>query len=216
MPAVSERDRHDLFVAVQDQFGERHADTLMNLLPPVGWADVATKDDVRQLGARLDGEFHHLRKEIVELESRIGLRFDAVDLRFEAVERSINERFESAGRTMNERFESADRTINERFESADRTMNERFDAVDRRFEHADAVAAERFESFQHKIEGVLHQIRGETHQIRGEAHQIKSEVHQVKGDMHQAMEKHLHALIFGFVAAFTSMTSLGIAAIVLG
>jgi hypothetical protein len=41
-------------------------------------------------------------------------------------------------------------------------------------------------------------------------------MHQLKGEMHQAMEKHLHALIFGFVAAFTSMTSLGIAALVLG
>lgn len=36
--------------------GQRSADTLMGLLPPVGWADVATKQDLHNLGDRLDAK----------------------------------------------------------------------------------------------------------------------------------------------------------------
>ena len=57
--AVDERARHRLFLKVEEELGAEAAQTMMELLPPVGWADVATKDDLRQL------------------EERIGLRFEA-------------------------------------------------------------------------------------------------------------------------------------------
>ena len=41
--------------------GTEVADALMQLLPPVGWSDVATKQDLALLEARLGGE---LRKEM--------------------------------------------------------------------------------------------------------------------------------------------------------
>jgi hypothetical protein len=44
--AVDERRRHALHTAAQRQLGDEEADTLMELLPPVGWADVATKQDI--------------------------------------------------------------------------------------------------------------------------------------------------------------------------
>ena len=40
---------------------EEAADTLMELLPPVGWADVATKTDLQHLRDELKGDIHHLR-----------------------------------------------------------------------------------------------------------------------------------------------------------
>ncbi len=36
----------------------------MSLLPPVGWADVATEDDLRSLGSSLRGEMGQLRSEL--------------------------------------------------------------------------------------------------------------------------------------------------------
>ena len=51
---------------------------MMELLPPVGWADVATKRD-------LDA-----------LEERMNLRFELVDHRFESLEQRLDQRFEAS------------------------------------------------------------------------------------------------------------------------
>src|SRR4051812_30400940 len=64
--AIDERARHDLYVVLEGLVGTERADTLMGLLPPVGWADVATKHD-------LDA-----------LEQRMNLRFEKVELHFDA------------------------------------------------------------------------------------------------------------------------------------
>ena len=46
-------------VDADDRFvlDREHADTLMELLPPVGWADVATKHDLANLESRLTDRF---------------------------------------------------------------------------------------------------------------------------------------------------------------
>jgi hypothetical protein len=66
--AIDERARHELHRKLEEVLGAEGAATLMAHLPPVGWADVATKHDLAQL------------------EERINVRFDMVNLRFEAME----------------------------------------------------------------------------------------------------------------------------------
>jgi hypothetical protein len=44
--AVTERQRHQLFERLGETLGEAEAEVLMEYLPPVGWADVATKRDL--------------------------------------------------------------------------------------------------------------------------------------------------------------------------
>ena len=56
--AIDERARHELYLRLEEQLGTEAATTLMEHLPPVGWADVATKRDLDQLGDRLRAEFH--------------------------------------------------------------------------------------------------------------------------------------------------------------
>ena len=56
--AIDERARHQLYLRLEQQLGAEAATTLMEHLPPVGWADVATKRDLDQLGDRLRAEFH--------------------------------------------------------------------------------------------------------------------------------------------------------------
>lgn len=52
--AVTEKQRFDLFTKIEETLGAEHATTMMELLPPVGWADVATKQDLDRLEARLE------------------------------------------------------------------------------------------------------------------------------------------------------------------
>jgi len=49
--AISEETRHHLFQRLEEVLGAEEATTLMEHLPPVGWADVATKRDVDALAA---------------------------------------------------------------------------------------------------------------------------------------------------------------------
>lgn len=81
--AVDERARHELHRKLEEVLGADEAATLMSHLPPVGWADVATKHDLAQL------------------EERVNLRFDMVDQRFNSLEERMDLRFQS----MEDRFD---------------------------------------------------------------------------------------------------------------
>ena len=48
--SVDERNRLQLAEAAKRVLGDDEGITLMELLPPVGWADVATKQDLELLG----------------------------------------------------------------------------------------------------------------------------------------------------------------------
>ena len=52
--AVDERSRLQLADAAKRAFGDDAGITLMELLPPVGWADVATRQDLEYIAARLE------------------------------------------------------------------------------------------------------------------------------------------------------------------
>jgi hypothetical protein len=80
---IDERARHELYRAVEELLGTKTADTLMSLLPPVGWADVATKDDLHQLEARL---VTRLDARFVHAEARSDAKFSIVDARFENID----------------------------------------------------------------------------------------------------------------------------------
>jgi chromosome segregation ATPase len=164
MPSIDERARHDLFEAVQDKLGAQHADTLMSLLPPVGWADVATKADLGALEARMDQRFDRVDQRF----ERVDQRFERVDQQFERLEERIDQRFE---------------LIDQRFE----LMDQRFEQVEQRFDSADARTDQRFESFEHRLMAALHKSQSE----------------------------HLKVMIFAFVGALVTMTSVCLSAVAL-
>lgn len=47
--AIDEHSRHGLYLRLEQVLGPQEAATLMEHLPPVGWADVATKQDLDHL-----------------------------------------------------------------------------------------------------------------------------------------------------------------------
>jgi hypothetical protein len=68
---ISERDRLALYRRLQDTLGTDHADTLMELLPPTGWGDVATRADLHATATELRGEMAELRGEMAELRGEM-------------------------------------------------------------------------------------------------------------------------------------------------
>ena len=62
---IDERTRHELHERLVHVLGPDEAATLMSYLPPVGWADVATKHDLAELERRVD-----LRFELTEQRMR--------------------------------------------------------------------------------------------------------------------------------------------------
>jgi hypothetical protein len=75
---VSDQDRRELFNALERELGHTPAATLMELLPPIGWADVAHQSDlvaVRGEMAELRGEMAEVRGEMAEVRGEMaGLR----------------------------------------------------------------------------------------------------------------------------------------------
>ena len=64
---VSDHDRRVLYEALEQGLGAGPAATMMELLPPVGWADLARQSDlvaVRGEMAQIRGEISQLRAEI--------------------------------------------------------------------------------------------------------------------------------------------------------
>lgn len=74
-------ERRELYGALEQTLGQVPAATLMDLLPPVGWADVARRSDVDNLRIELRGEMAELRGEIAKLNARLDTmngRFDGL------------------------------------------------------------------------------------------------------------------------------------------
>lgn len=61
--SITEYERHQLFTWFEEHMGKERATTMMNLVPPVGWGDVATERDVRQHAAMTRRDLQEHRAE---------------------------------------------------------------------------------------------------------------------------------------------------------
>ncbi len=151
---VDERSRHELYRRLEEVLGAEAATTLIEHLPPVGWADVATKHDLANLEERMDLRF-----------ARVGQRFDMVDQRFDMMDerfKTIDQRFGM----IDERFKTIDRRfdmIDQRFVGLDQRLDQRFGDLDQRFVDLDTrftaivegSAAQTRALFEHELRGQI-------------------------------------------------------------
>jgi hypothetical protein len=74
--SIDEQSRHELYRRLEEILGPGPAATLMEHLPPVGWADVATKRDLEvlegRLQGRLDRELGHVWFEFGRVHEELG------------------------------------------------------------------------------------------------------------------------------------------------
>lgn len=59
--SITEQERNELHNTLQEALGSGPASTLMSYLPPVGWADVATKRDIDSLRTATTQDIDALR-----------------------------------------------------------------------------------------------------------------------------------------------------------
>jgi hypothetical protein len=73
--AIDERARHQLYLRLEEELGTDAATTLMEHLPPTGWADVATKRDLDHLRDITEARFAQFGEQM-----RVEMRDVALDL----------------------------------------------------------------------------------------------------------------------------------------
>ena len=137
--SITNEDRYDLQAKANHVVGRKEGTTLMELLPPVGWADVATKRDLDQLEARLIAQFE---RRFVGIDQRcvgIDQRCVGIDQRFERVDQQFER--------VDDRFDRVD----QQFER----VNDRFDRVDQTLTTALAEQTAAFQTELRKMYGVL-------------------------------------------------------------
>ena len=71
--AITEGMRYQLHQGLERALGPENAATMMSYLPPVGWADVATKRDLDSLSERLEAKIESFAN-LLRAEFHAGLR----------------------------------------------------------------------------------------------------------------------------------------------
>lgn len=81
---VTDASRRALHAALEVHMGREPADTMMELLPPVGWSDVARTSDLTALRGEMAELRAELKGEVAEL--RVELKSEMAELRGEMSE----------------------------------------------------------------------------------------------------------------------------------
>ena len=95
--AVSERSRKMLYERLEDVLGPDEAEIMMQHLPPVGWADVATKHDLAHLESALSGSIDAQGN---ELRGLIDAQGNQLRLLIESQGHALRAEFERGLRTV--------------------------------------------------------------------------------------------------------------------
>lgn len=77
--AVDERTRHELYNRLVKIMGEEHAEAMMQHLPPDGWSNLATKQDLLDLEVRMTSELKtHMFRTILGTNLTLAATFAAI------------------------------------------------------------------------------------------------------------------------------------------
>ena len=197
--AITEQTRHHLYLRLEEVLGSEEAAVLMEHLPPVGWADVATRRDI-----------DHLERQLMAGFAAIDHRFEMMNLRFE----QVDSRFEQ----IEARFEQIDshfKQVDSRFEQSDsrfKQVEARFGQIDSRIEQIEA----RIDRFEARIEARIEGLGGRVDGLDAKVDRIFDEMHGLevrivgalsdfKDGHHRSQQNFQRQLILALLVALLSM-----------
>jgi hypothetical protein len=119
--AITEENRHQLYHRLEEVLGHDEATVMMEHLPPVGWADVATKRDLDAHAVAtkrdLDAHAERLDGRITALEERLDGRITALEERLDGRITALEERLDGRINALEERLGGRIDTMEARFEA---------------------------------------------------------------------------------------------------
>jgi ABC-type phosphate transport system auxiliary subunit len=164
--ATTEHARRRLYQRLNELIGPDEADTLMELLPPTGWADVATRHDLAHQTEIMSARFDRLVADTTARFDRIDARFAQNDARFAQLDDSLEARFgqiDARFAQIDARFAQLDDKIDARVAQLDDRIEARFGQLDDKIDAHAQVAEGRLMT---EIAGVrigLADLRTELH-----------------------------------------------------
>jgi hypothetical protein len=205
--SVSEIERRQLHKEVENIMSDDSAAVLMRLLPPVGWNDFATKQDLETLGKFMQLGFNNslldlrneMRKEFVDETGilRNSMHGEFVDLR-----NGMQDEFASFRNGMQDEFASFRKEVSTEFSATHSEMNTEFAAV--RSEMNTEFAAVRSE-----MNTEFAAVRSELHhEIDG----LRKEMNAGFLDLRKEMNNQTHRMFMAMLGINTLLMSVAIAA----
>jgi hypothetical protein len=152
MMSVTEDRRIALLEAAHQHWGRDVAVTLMEMLPPSGWGDVATRQRVDALERGMDLRFQLVDQRLEALETKLDARIDGLeaglDARIDGLEAGLDARIDGLEAGLDARIDGLETKLDARIDGLETKLDARIDglagelAVTRRELHADLAAAE--------------------------------------------------------------------------
>ena len=90
--SVTEEQRVALWQWLEEHMGKERAGTMMSLLPPSGWGDLATKQDLARLEERHETRFRGIDRRYADVDRRldqVDRRLEQIDVRIDGVQQAI-------------------------------------------------------------------------------------------------------------------------------
>ncbi len=187
--AVDEAARHQLYRSLESTLGPEPTSTLMSLLPPVGWADVATRQDLHALENGLRSEIAELRaemhREISGVRGEIaGVRGEIGELRAEMHREISGVRGEISG-------------------VRGEISGVRGEIAELRAEMHGEISG---------VRGEIAELRAEMHReisgVRGEISGVRGEIAELRAEMHTTIRN----AVFSMIGAMFTLAALTVAA----
>ena len=108
--------RHHLYTRREELLGEEDARALMEPLPPVGWADVATKRDVDALAVATKRDLDTAAE---RLDAKIDAVADRLDAKIDAVEARLDAKIDLFASRLNAKIDAVETRLNTRIDAVE-------------------------------------------------------------------------------------------------